>query len=84
MMPFVGVALRACEMMEITDRSGQQIIMRFSKIYSPEKIGAIIAKAKTYLWWQKNPKAAFMKAVGEINRIEKTCLSQKTESPTTV
>lgn len=71
MMQFVGVALHACELMQITDKAGQGVVMRFSKIYSPEKIGAIIQKAKTYIWWEKNPKAAFMKAVGEINRMEK-------------
>lgn len=57
--------------MEIIDKAGQGIVMHFAKIYTPEKIGAIITKAKTYPWWMKNPKAAFMKAVGEINRIEK-------------
>jgi hypothetical protein len=30
----------------------------------------IVEKAKSYIWWQKNPKAAFMKAVGEVNRLE--------------
>lgn len=71
MQPFVSIALKTCEMMEIIDKDGQRIVMRFAKIYAPEKIGKIIAQAKTYPWWQKNPKAAFMKAVGVVNRLEK-------------
>lgn len=71
MMQFVSVALAVCEKMEIMDKAGQGIVMRFCKIYSPEKIGKIIEQAKTYRWWQNNPKAAFMKAVGDVNRLEK-------------
>ena len=75
MMPFVSVALRACEKMEIMDKGGQQVVMRFSKMYTPEKIGRIIEVAQKYPWWRSNSKAAFMKAVGDVNRLEK---SQKT------
>lgn len=71
MLPFVGVALKACELMEIFDKNGQQVVMRFAKMYKPEKIGTIIEHAKTFVWWRANPKAAFMKAVGEINRKER-------------
>ena len=71
MRPFVGVALRVCEEMEIMDKSGLGIIMRFAKIYPPEKLGEIVRVAKTYEWWEKNPKAAFMKAVGSVNKKEK-------------
>ena len=71
MMAFVGVALHACDLLHIMDKAGQGIVMRFAKLYSPEKIGAIVSRAKEYPWWEQNPKAAFMKAVGDINRIEK-------------
>jgi len=71
MMPFVVVALRTIELMGIADKAGQGIVMRFAKIYKPEKIGLIIEQAKKYPWWEKNPKAAFMKAVGFINQQEK-------------
>jgi len=71
MMPFVGVALRTCDQMHIMDKAGQMVTMRFARIYSPEKIGKIIEVAKGYYWWESNPKAAFMKAVGEVNRMEK-------------
>lgn len=66
--PFVVLGLKVCELMNIYDKSSQQIVMRFCKIYPPEKIVKITHHAKTYPWWQKNPKAAFMKALGEINR----------------
>lgn len=46
-------------------------------MYPPEKISRIIERAKTYIWWNKNPKAAFMKAVGEVNRMEKPMPSKK-------
>lgn len=71
MLPFVGVALRACDELHIMDRAGQGIVMKFAKLYKPEKVGQIMRQAKTYPWWEKNPKAAFMKAVGDINRAEK-------------
>jgi len=75
MLPFVGVALRVCDELHIVDKAGQGIVMRFAKIYGPEKIGKIMRQAKTYSWWEKNPKAAFMKAVGDVNRAEKKGLS---------
>ena len=71
MMQFVGVALHVCDKMHIVDKAGQGVVMRFAKIYSPEKIGHIVQRAKQYPWWEKNPKAAFMKAVGEVNKLEK-------------
>lgn len=71
MMPFVAIALKTCETMQIVDKQGQGIVMRFAKIYSPEKIGLIIEQAKMYPWWEQNPKAAFMKAVGVVNKQEK-------------
>lgn len=57
--------------MEICDTAGRKIVMRFCKMYKPEKIVRIVEQAKKYYWWQKNPKAAFMKAVGDINKLEK-------------
>ena len=72
MLPFVGVALKAQEILGIADKKGQGMVMRFSKIYAPEKVVRIVEKAQTYVWWQKNPTAAFMKAVGDINREEKS------------
>lgn len=71
MMPFVGVALRVQEKLEIADKKGQGMVMRFAKIYSPEKMGKIIEVAQSFYWWHKNPTAAFMKAVGQVNREEK-------------
>ena len=71
MMPFVGVALKVQETMEIADGKGRGIVMRFAKLYKPEKMGEIVRVAKLYQWWRKNPTAAFMKAIGEVNRKEK-------------
>ena len=71
MLPFVGVALRVCEKMEIMDKDSQKIVMKFAKMYSPEKMGRIIEQAQVYSWWRRNPKAAFMKAVGVVNKEEK-------------
>jgi len=71
MLPFVGLALAVCEKMEMFDKSSQQIVMRFCKMYPAEKIAKIVDKAKEYVWWQSNPKAAFMKAVGVVNKEEK-------------
>jgi len=71
MLPFVSVALKVCEDMHVVDKRGQGMIMRFAKLYSPEKVGEIMRVAKMYVWWEKNPVAAFMKAVGEVNRKEK-------------
>jgi len=72
MLPFVGLALRVCELMEMHDKASQQIVMRFCKMYEPEKISRIVEQAKKFVWWQNNPKAAFMKAVGEVNKQDKT------------
>lgn len=69
--PFVSIALQVCERMEIMDKQGQGIIMKFCKQYPAPKIIAITKHAQTYVWWKKNPKAAFMKAVGEVNKKEK-------------
>ena len=71
MMPFVIIALRVCDELHIIDKQGQGIVMKFAKIYPPEKIGLIKDRAKSYYWWESNPKVAFMKAVGEINKEEK-------------
>lgn len=71
MMPFVGVALKVCEKLEILDKSGQGIVMKFSKMYTPEKMGEIMREAQKFNWWRSNPKAAFMKAVGVVNKLEK-------------
>jgi len=71
MLPFVSVALATAEKMEIADKKGQGILMRFAKLYPPEKMGHIIEVAHTYPWWHQNPVAAFMKAVGVVNREEK-------------
>lgn len=68
---FVQMGLAVCEKMKIIDKDGQKIVMRFCKIYNPRKIADIVEHAKKYLWWEKNPKAAFMKAIGEINKKEK-------------
>jgi len=73
MLQFVGTALKTCELMEMGDKASQGIVMRFCKMYPPEKIAHIVEVAKKYVWWQSNPKAAFMKAVGDVNREEK-CL----------
>ena len=71
MLPFVGIALRVCEKLGIMDKRGQSMVMRFAKLYKPEKLGLIVDKAKTFSWWERNPMAAFMKAVGEVNKEEK-------------
>lgn len=68
---FVQVGLHACDMLEIHNPKDQKMVIRFCKMYRPEKIGLIIERAKTYYWWNKKPIMAFMKAVGEINREEK-------------
>ncbi len=71
MLPFVSVALAAAEKMEIADVNGRRILMRFAKIYKPEKVGHIIEVAQQFNWWHSNPTAAFMKAVGMVNKEEK-------------
>jgi len=35
MMPFVGIALRVQEKLEIADKQGQGMVMRFAKLYPP-------------------------------------------------
>lgn len=40
-------------------------------MYDPLKIAAIMKRAQQFRWWRQNPKAAFMKAVGDINRLQK-------------
>lgn len=71
MMAFVGVALKVQEVLEISDKKGQGMVMRFAKLYTPEKMVRITNTAKEFPWWKKNPVAAFMKAVGTVNRQEK-------------
>ena len=69
--PFVLVGLKIVEKMEIVDKKGQGLVMRFAKIYKPEKLGKIIEVAQNFVWWQSNPTAAFLKAVGVVNKQEK-------------
>ena len=78
MLPFVSVALKASESMQVADQQTRSIIMMFAKKYSPEKMGKIVYTAKKFPWWQMNPKAAFMKAVGVVNKEEKEALSAET------
>lgn len=47
------------------------MVMRFAKIYSPEKMGEILQTAKGIYWWESNPVAAFMVAVKTVNTKEK-------------
>ena len=68
---FVGTALRVCKELDIIDKKGQLMVMRFAKIYPIEKMVKITNVAKTYPWYVKNPVAAFMKSVGDVNREEK-------------
>lgn len=75
MQPFVSLALAVSEKMEFVDKDARSIAMRFCKIYSPEKIGKIVQEAQKFNWWRDNPKAAFMKAVGQINRQEKELIN---------
>ena len=70
-LPFVGMALSVCDKMHMVDKNSQKIVMMFCKRYTPEKIGRIVTNAQNYVWWQQNPKAAFMKSVGEINKQDK-------------
>lgn len=69
--PFVALALKVCDKMGIQDSNSQKLVMRFCKLYEAEKIVRITHHALGYPWHEKNPKAAFMKAVGEINKIDK-------------
>lgn len=70
-MAFVSMALAVSEKMEFMDKDSQSIAMRFCKLYSPEKIGLIVQEAQKFPWWRNYPKAAFMKAVGIVNKEEK-------------
>ncbi len=72
MLPFVSLGLKVCEKLEIQDTNSQKMIMRFCKMYTPEKIAAITHHALAKPWCKKNPKAAFMMSVGEINKLEKS------------
>jgi hypothetical protein len=71
MLPFVGVALRVKEELHINDKKGSGMVMKFAKIYSPEKMGKIMRTAKTFYWWESNPVAAFMLALKTVNKQEK-------------
>lgn len=75
---FVPVALKVCEDLYIFDKRGQGMVMRFAKLYTPEKMGLIRDTAKQFSWWEKNSIAAFMKSVGEVNRKEKN--SEQTQA----
>ncbi len=68
--PFVVVALRVIEELHIMDKKGSGMVMRFSKLYSPEKMGEIMRTAKTFYWWESNPVAAFMMAIKTVNKKE--------------
>ena len=70
MQAFVGVALKVCQELQIPPKQ-QGMVMKFSKMYPVEKIVRITNVAKTFPWVDKNPVAAFMKAVGEVNKMEK-------------
>ena len=70
--PFVSLAFYVCEELDIADEHSQKLIMRFCKAYQPDKIGRIVRRAKAYGWWQKNPIAAFLRAVKETNLKDKT------------
>lgn len=74
---WVGLALKVQEEMEIVDKQGRGVVMRFCKIYPPKKIAAIVKVAQSFPWWKKNPKAAFMKAVGLVNKALKEKVDNK-------
>ena len=71
MKQFVSNALGVIEYLEITDQPTKSIVMRFSKMYSWDKMTKIVHVVQLFPWWQKNKKAAFMKAVGLVNKKEK-------------
>ena len=71
MLPFVSIALRVKDELHIMDKKGSSMVMKFSKLYKPEKMGEITRTAKEFSWWEKNPTAAFMKAIGIVNKREK-------------
>ena len=68
--PYLCLALKVFDEMNIIDKVGKGIVIRFCKMYETQKIVDIVTHAKKYVWWEKNPKAAFMKAVGEVNRMK--------------
>lgn len=70
MQAFVGTALKVCQELQVPPKQ-QGMIMRFAKLYSVEKMVKITQLAKTFPWVDKNPVAAFMKAVGIVNKEEK-------------
>ena len=70
--PFVLLALAVQDKLHIADNQGRGMLMRFCKIYPPEKIARITEAATEFPWWEKNPTAAFMKALGQINKEEKS------------
>lgn len=76
----VTIGLAAIEKLGITDARGKMFVMRFSKIYSPAKITAIVAEAQTYSWWKRNPGMAFMKAVGVVNAEGRQLNSERNNS----
>lgn len=71
MMPFVSVALKVIEELHIVDKKGSGMVMRFAKLYSPEKMGEIMREAKKLTWWESNPVAAFMISIKTVNTREK-------------
>lgn len=77
LLPYVRLGLALCDKLEIMDKRGQGMVMKFCKIYEQEKIVRIFEKANSYPWVKGNPVAAFMKAVGEINRADKALKEAK-------
>ena len=69
MQQFVGIALKVCQELQVPPNQNK-MIMRFCKIYSPQKIAWITKEAQKFPWWRQNPVAAFMKAVGIANKLE--------------
>lgn len=69
--PYVRLGLAICEKLEIADKRGQGMIMKFCKLYPQEKIIRIFEYSQTFPWSKSNPVAAFMKSVGIINKQEK-------------
>lgn len=71
MLPFVSVALKVTDELHIIDKKGQGMVMRFAKLYPPEKMGEILRQAKSLYWWESNPVAAFMVSIKTVNNKEK-------------
>lgn len=71
MAPFVSVALRVCDELHINEKRDTGMVMKFAKLYSPEKMGKILNEAKTIQWWETNPIAAFMLSLKKVNQQEK-------------